>query len=286
MRRSFAAALAVLACAGCGGPHHAAPATTVKKTPRAAPAALRVGVVGPLAVDVPGAVADRGTLAQVAHDELVLADARVVSLPAVAAAANAHPASRFAYVGGSAARERAPNLVGLVLDESAAAELAGSVAGTIAAAQGTSAPRIAWVGPEERQLAAAFARGVRTTAPDAQVLHQWSRSVPARCKQAALTAIDRGAVLVMAHGGNCALAAEAAAHDQNQPALELGDFELPSAAAATVVRDALAGVRHGGEDIVFGATTGAIGVRTIDPLVPPDVAAQARAAAQDFLTAG
>ena len=35
--------------------------------------------------------------------------------------------------------------------------------------------------------------------------------------------------------------------------LSLGDFELPSVAATMVVRDAVAGVFHGGEDLVFGA---------------------------------
>lgn len=286
MRWSVAAALLALACAGCGGARHAAVTTRAAPSPNGKPDRLQVGVVGRLAFSAPGVTIHRGTLARVAGDPLVLVDARDTDLPTVAAAARAHPSSHYALVGASAATERAPNLVGLVLDDGAAAELAGEVAGTVAAAQAGPAARIAWVGPEERRLAARFGRGVHRGEPRAQVLHQWSRSVPARCKQAALTGLDRGAVVVMANGGVCARAAVAAAHERNQPALTLDEFELPGRAAAVVVRDALAGAYHGGEDIVFGRATGAIGVRALDALVPPDVAAQARAAAQDLPSAG
>jgi hypothetical protein len=53
-------------------------------------------------------------------------------------------------------------------------------------------------------------------------------------------------------------------------------------AAAVVVRDAVAGVFHGGEDLVFGAGSGAIGVRRLDPLISPATAARARAAAEEL----
>jgi basic membrane lipoprotein Med (substrate-binding protein (PBP1-ABC) superfamily) len=235
---------------------------------------------------VPGASPDRRRLSAVADDPLVLVDANVQPLATVANVAAAHPASHFALVGASTKDERVANLVGLVLGDETAARLAGAVAALTASSQGGTSPRVAWVGPEERRLAAAFERGVRDTARSVSVLHQWSRSDPARCKEAALTAIDRGALLVAAHGGLCALAAASGAHERNVPALSLRDFELPSVASALVVRDALAGIYHGGEDIVFGATTGAIGVRRLDPLIPADVAAEARATAQDLLRAG
>jgi hypothetical protein len=282
MWRGIAAFLLVLACAACGGAAHVAATTTVHVQAPRKPPALRVGVVGPVAVRAPGAAAQHGTLAAVANDELVLADARVVDLATLANVAALHPTSHFALVGGSTTDERVANLVGLVLREDTAARVGGVVAAVAASAQGGSAPRVAWVGPEERRLARAFGRGVHDTAPEVGVLHQWSRAVPARCKEAALTAIDRGALLVVAHDGICARAAVSGAHDRNVPALQLGDFELPSVAAALVVRDALAGRYHGGEDIVFGAGTGAIGVRRLDPRIAPDVAARARAAAQDL----
>ncbi len=84
----------------------------------------------------------------------------------------------------------------------------------------------------------------------------------------------------MAHRGTCADAVVAAAHQQNLPALRIDDFELPSVAAEFVARDALAGVYRGNEDLVFGAASGAIGIRALDPRISVAAAAQARAAAQ------
>ncbi|MGZ4339345.1 MAG: hypothetical protein ACXVQ3_04745 [Gaiellaceae bacterium] len=274
--------LALLAVSGCGSSRDAAaPTTTAVTTIRAAPG-LRVGVVGPIALDVQGVTPRHGTLAQVAGSPLVLVDAQVASSAAVAAAARAHPASHFALVGASARGERVPNLAGIVLQEGDAAYLAGVTAALAAIDEGGADARVAWVGPEERRLAAAFGRGVHAAAPGVAVLHQWSRSVPASCKEAALTGLGRGAVVVMAHGGLCAEAAAVAAHEQNLPALRLADFLLPAVAAGLVARDAAGGFFHGGEDVVFGPETGAVGVRALDPRISVATAARARAAAQDL----
>src|SRR4029079_6359951 len=134
--------------------------------------------------------------------------------------------------------------------------------------------------PEERALAASFGRGVHAAAPAVAVLHQWSRSVPGRCKEAALTGLGQSAVVVMAHGGLCAAAAASAAHEQNVPALTLGDFLFPAVAAGLVAREAVGGVFHGG-DVVFGAETGAVGVGKLDPRISATAITGARAAAQD-----
>jgi len=126
---------------------------------------------------------------------------------------------------------------------------------------------------------------VRAAAPGVAVLHQWSRSVPARCKEAALTGLGRSAVVVMAHGGLCAAAAASAAHEQNMPALALGDFLFPAVAAGLVAREAVSGVFHGG-DVVFGPETGAVGVGKLDPRIGATAVAGARAAAQDLASGG
>jgi hypothetical protein len=89
----------------------------------------------------------------------------------------------------------------------------------------------------------------------------------------------------MAHGGLCAAAAASAAHEQNMPALALGDFMFPAVAAGLVAREAVSGVFHGG-DVVFGPRTGAIGVGNLDPRVGPSAVAGARAAAQDLASGG
>jgi basic membrane lipoprotein Med (substrate-binding protein (PBP1-ABC) superfamily) len=245
-----------------------------------APPLLRVGVVGPLRVDVPRVRVRRGSLAAVAGEPLVLVDARAATAAAVAASARAHPDSHFALVGASAQAQDVPNLAGIVLEQGKAAYLAGVTAGLAASDEGGEGPRVAWVGPEQPALVTAFGQGVRDAAPGVAVLHQSSLPVPARCKEAALTALERDAIVVFAQRGLCAEAAASAAHEQNRPALRLGDFLLPGVAAATVVREAVGGVFHGGEDVVFGPATGAVGIGTLDPRISFSTAAKARTAAQ------
>ena len=273
--------LCVLAASACGAKHHAAATTTTQTT---AASGLRIGVVGPLTIDVPGIVPRHETLTHIADDPLVVVDAHTAAPDVLAAVARAHPTIHFALVGASVKGQHAPNLAGVVLKEDDAAYLAGVTAGLAAAETGASA-RVAWVGPEERALAAAFGRGVHAAAPGVAVLHQWSRSVPARCKEAALTGLGRSAVVVMAHRGLCAAAAASAAHEQNMPALALGNFMFPAIAAGLVAREAVSGVFHSG-DVVFGPRTGAIGVGKLDPLISPTAVAGARAAAQDLASGG
>jgi hypothetical protein len=273
--------LCVLAASACGAKHHATATTTTQTT---AASGLRIGVVGPLTIDVPGIVPRHETLTHIADDPLVVVDAHTAAPDVVAAVARAHPTIHFALVGASVKGQHAPNLAGVVLKEDDAAYLAGVTAG-LAAAETGAAARVAWVGPEERALAAAFGRGVHAAAPGVAVLHQWSRSVPARCKEAALTGLGRSAVVVMAHRGLCAAAAASAAHEQNMPALALGNFMFPAIAAGLVAREAVSGVFHSG-DVVFGPRTGAIGVGTLDPLISPTAVAGARAAAQDLASGG
>jgi len=273
--------LCVLALSACGAKHHAATTTTTQTT---AASGLRIGVVGSLTIDVPGIVPRRETLTDIADDPLVVVDAHTAAPDVVAAVARAHPTIHFALVGASVKGQHAPNLAGLVLKETDAAYLAGITAGLAAAETGASA-RVAWVGPEERALAAAFGRGVHAAAPGVAVLHQWSRSVPGRCKEAALTGLGRSAVVVMAHRGLCAAAAASAAHEQNMPALALRNFMFPAIAAGLVAREAVSGVFHSG-DVVFGPRTGAIGVGKLDPLISPGAVAGARAAAQDLASGG
>jgi hypothetical protein len=283
--RAALVALAVLCAAteaGCGDARRTTTVRLEAPKPPAPRAGLRIGVVGPLDVRVEGAVPERGRLAQVASDALVVVSAQVLDVATVAAAADAHPTSHFALVGASVKGFRRPNLLGLVLDDRQAARLGGVVAGLVAGDQGGQEARVAWVGPQERALAGAFARGAQDIRPGTTVLRAWSRDNPAACKEAALGAIDRGAVAVMAHGGTCADAAIAGAHQQNRVGVRIADFEFPDVPAGVVVGDAVSGVYRGGEDLVFGAASGAIGVRRLDPRVPPDIAVQAHTAAQQL----
>jgi len=280
LRAALGLMVALLA-AGCGarhGPPRSGPATATGTS--AAHTGLRVGVVGPLSVAVTGVVAQYGTLAQVAEAPFVLVSGAAAPLATVANTARAHRASHFAFVGASTKNDRARNLVGLVPSDDQAAMLAGLVAGYAAAGNGGTSPRVAWVGPEEHRLARAFAQGVRRALPRAVVLDVWSSSIPSRCKEAALAAIGRGATVVAAHAGLCAEAAIAGAHDQDIPGLQLGDFEFPDVIANLAARDAAAGLFYGGEDVVFGMASGAVGIGTVDPRISFATIVLARAAAQ------
>lgn len=275
----------LVACvaAGCGAAKHdistpAHPATTAP----ARPAGLRVAVVGPLDVSLAGASITHDTLARASTYSLVLVSAASASLPSVAAAAAASPATHFALVGAPTRGARQPNLAGVVLREDQAAYLGGVVAALVATDEGGAERRVAWVGPEERRLTTAFARGAHTIDAGVQILVAASKDVASACKEAALGATGRGAVVVMAHGGRCADAAMAGSHEANHVGLQLSDFELPDVAAGQVAREAVSGVYRGGEDIVFGAASGAIGVRRLDPRISPAAAIAARTAAQDF----
>ena len=283
-RRLVLLAIVALLCTSCGGRATTGETTTVRVAPP--PAGLRVGVVGPLRLDVQGVVPVRGTLAQVGGARLVLVAPGAAAPTAVARTARNHPVSHFALVGASTEGNRAANLAGLVIDDRQAALLAGVVAGIAVADAGGVSPRIAWVGPQEPRLADAFAQGAHRALPGIPVLRQWSSAVPARCKEAALTALQRGATLLMAHGGVCADAVVAAAHQQNVPGLRVGDFELPGVAAGLAARDAVTGTFHGGEDVVYGASSGAVGIRVLDPRISPAAAARAQAAAQELQRTG
>ena len=272
----------VTGCGGAPGTVQTVATTALRPADTTATPPLRVGVVGDLPIDVPGTVVQHGTLEEVSQAQLVLVSASAATLSEVAAAARANPSAHYALIGAATKGDRATNLVGAVLRDDEAARLAGVVAGLVAAGEPGAAPKIAWVGPEERKLAGAYGKGARSVLGRVVVLRQWSRSLPSRCKEAALTAIGRGALVVAAHGGACAAGAAAAAHEHNLPALRLGDFELPTVAAEFIAREAVGGVFRGREDLLFGAGTGVIGVRRLDPRIPVATAVRARAAAQQL----
>ena len=276
--------LAAGAAAGCGGAKHAVATTTARITTQPSKTQpLQVGVVGHLELHVAGAVMTHGTLDRLPGAgavPLVIVSAATNTLPAVAAAAAAHPDSHFAYVGGSTRGASRANLAGVVLRDDQAAFLGGVVAALVARDDGGTKRRVAWVGPQERRLTAAFSRGAHTIDSTVAILVVLARDAPAACKEAALSATARGADVVMARGDGCATAAVAGSHQTNHIGLRLSDFELPGVAATQIVHEAVGGVFHGGEDVVFGAASGAIGVARLDPRINPTTAIASRTAAQ------
>jgi hypothetical protein len=280
--RLFGIAAAVLLAAGCGGREQASGPAPAKAPTSGQQVGLRVAVVGPLDVRVPGTIVTRSSLRSARNESLVLVAASSPAADGVPAEAAAHPSTHYVIVGASAAAQRLPNLAGAVLPDDQAARLGGIAAGLAAQEAGSRSARVAWVGPREPSVVAAYVAGVHHVAPGTTVLRAWSLSRPASCKESALGAIQRGATVVMAARGLCAAAAIDGAHERNLPGLALSDFQLPDVAAASVARDGVLGVFHGREDLIFGASSGAIGVRRLDPLFSDTVANRTRTIAQQL----
>ena len=273
--------LVALTAPGCGG-HTARKGTTVPRqvTSTVSSEALHIGVVGGLSFSATGAVADRGTLEQVAGDTLVLVPAGGVPDASLRLVARAHPGSHFAVIGGSARGVRLRNVAGVLLRRDQAAYLAGLVLGLVAKAGGTQHPNVALVGPAAETLLGAFKHGVRVAFAGARATAAPSSEDPAACKEAALAAVGEGAVAIVSSRGPCALGALSAAAEQHVVGQSLADFEVRGAIASAIVRAALQGVYYGREDLNYGVRAGAVGIVRLDPLIPTSVAVQARAAAQ------
>ena len=271
--RVAALVLLCLLAAACGGAKHAATTTRAKTVPaRTVPGGPRVAVLGPLRLKgvTPTALDDA---------ELVVVDEPRRD---VAALADAHPDAHFVLVGRSHATADASNVGGLLFREDEVAYLAGVVAGLVTSDEGALDATVAWVGGRRVAIADAFAAGARAVHPGVRVLDAWSEPDAARCKEAALDAISRGASVVLAGTGRCAEGALAGAADQNAVGLSLATFERPEVAVAQTIRDAAHGVYHGGEDVVFGAASGAVAVGKLDPRVSPETATRAREIAQEL----
>src|SRR4051794_32528724 len=130
---SRAAALVAIAVlvAGCGAQRQATTTRTVVHPTTTEPVAgLRIGLVGDVTVPkIAGAVYERGRLADVATDPLVLVRGGTPAAARVATAAAAHPSTHFAIVGGPSPDVRLDNVAGLVVRDDQAARLAGIVTG-------------------------------------------------------------------------------------------------------------------------------------------------------------
>lgn len=286
--RLFGIVAAVVLAAGCAGRHDAAsPPPAKPKAPAAArQVGLRIAVVGPLDVQVPGAIVTRRALRKTANQSLVLVSAASPAAAGVPEQAAAHPSTHYVIVGASAAQQRLPNLAGAVLRDDQAARLGGIAAGLSAQEATSTGARVAWVGPRDPAVVAAYIAGVHEVAPGTTILRAWSSARPASCKESALGAIGRGAMVIMADHGLCAAAAVDGAHERNLPGLTLSDFQLPDVAAESIARDGVRGVFYGREDLIFGQTSGAIGVRRLDPLLSETVASRTRSLAQQLASGG
>ena len=267
--RGAALIVICLVAAGCGGGNRDVGTTETTAKQRTAPPAepgLRVAELGNKSENLDEAdivVVPRGTRG-------------------VEEIAREHPDAHFVLVGTPYERAPGPNVAGVLFREDEAAYLAGVVAGLVTMGEGSLDARVAWVGGRREAVADAFARGVHGVDPRVRVSRRWTETEAALCKEAALDAVARGASVLLTGIGACANGVLAAAREQNAVGLSLGDFERPGVAVDRLVRDARQGLYHGGENLVFGTASGAVGVGRLDPRVPADAVAEARAVEQEL----
>ena len=178
------------------------------------------------------------------------------------------------------------NVEGLLFREQEAGYLVGYLAGLLEKQEGGD-QRVASVGgvkiPPVDHYIAGFRAGARAADPDVTALNGYSQDFvdQAKCKEIALDEIARGADVVFQVAGQCGLGALDAAKDRNVWGIGvdadqayLGPHILTSAlkrvdiAVFKTIEQVQDGSFSGGEDTVFDAASGGVGIGRISPRVP------------------
>ncbi len=207
------------------------------------------------------------------------------------------PNTSFAIVDYSQAdlKHTPPNAEGLLFREQEAGYLVGYLAGLLEK-QEPGDHKIGSVGgvkiPPVDHYIAGFRAGARAADPKVRALNGYSQDFadPAKCKEIALDQIARGADIVFQVAGQCGLGALDAARDRNVWGIGvdadqayLGPHILTSAvkrvdvAVFTAIQEAREGSFSGGEDTIFDAASGGVGLGRISPRVPVAVVDQLHA---------
>jgi basic membrane protein A len=190
------------------------------------------------------------------------------------------------------------NVEGLLFREEEAGYLVGYLAGLLERQDGGE-QRVGSVGgvksPPVDHYIAGFRAGARAADPQVTTLNGYSQDLAdqAKCKEVALDQIARGADIVFQVAGRCGLGALDAAQDRNVWGIGvdadqsyLGPHILTSAlkhvdvAVFKTVEQVREGSFSGGEDTIFDAASGGVGIGRISPRVPPSVVDQVHAVEQ------
>ena len=213
---------------------------------------------------------------------------------AVDQVAQQFPDANFAIIdfaaGGLASKPA--NVRGLLFKEQEAGYLSGYLAGLWVAEQGGDAV-ISSVGgqkipPVDRYIAG-YQAGAKKASPGITTLNSYSQDFvdQAKCKEAALDEIARGAHVIFQVAGQCGLGALSAAKEKNVRGIGvdadqsyLGEHVLTSAlkkvdvAVYQTVQSAQDGTFSGGEDSLFDVASGGVGLGKIAADVPSELVAQ------------
>ena len=196
------------------------------------------------------------------------------------------------------------NVRGLLFKEQEAGYLVGYLAGLVAKEEGGSQQVIGSVGglkipPVDRYIAG-YQAGAEKASPGITTLNSYSQDFvdQAKCKEAALDQIARGAHVIFQVAGQCGLGALSAAKEKNVRGIGvdadqayLGDHVLTSAlkkvdvAVYQTVQSAQDGTFTGGANSVFDVASGGVGLGKIAADVPSELVAQVNRV-QDQIAAG
>jgi basic membrane protein A len=196
------------------------------------------------------------------------------------------------------------NVRGLLFKEQEAGYLVGYLAGLVAKLEAGSRQVIGSVGglkipPVDRYIAG-YRAGARAANSEIETLNAYSQDFvdQAKCKEAALDEIGRGARVIFQVAGQCGLGALSAAEEKNVRGIGvdadqayLGTHVLTSAlkkvdvAVFETVQAVHEGSFEGGENTVFDVASGGVGLGEIAPDVPADLVSQVNRV-QDRIAAG
>jgi basic membrane protein A len=213
-------------------------------------------------------------------------------IDAMKAVAKQFPKTHFAIVDVSNADEGGlKNVEGLLFKEQEAGYLAGYAAGLAAKDRGGNA--VSSVGgqkqpPVDRYIAG-FQAGAKAAFPGVKTFNGYSNDFEklALCKEAALTQIADGSVVVFQVAGGCGLGALDAAKEKGVWGVGvdadqgyLGTYVLTSAlkrvdtSVFDSIKDAKEGKFKGGTDAVYGLDVGGVGIGKFSPKAPAGIAAK------------
>jgi basic membrane protein A and related proteins len=237
--------------------------------------------------------------------DLVIAVGFLMS-DAVDAVAGRFPKVSFAIIDYSQDEldSKPANVRGLLFKEQEAGYLVGYLAGLVTKQEAGSKLVIGSVGgqkipPVDRYIAG-YRAGARKAAPGITTLNAYSQDFvdQAKCKEAALDQIARGAHVVFQVAGQCGLGALSAAKEKNVRGIGvdadqayLGPHILTSAlkkvdvAVFQTIQSVQDGSFSGGEDTVFDVASGGVGLGEVAADVPADLVSQVNQI-QDRIAAG
>jgi basic membrane protein A len=222
---------------------------------------------------------------------------------AVDTVANQFPDVNFAIIdfAQEEMKSKPKNVRGLLFKEQEAGYLVGYLAGLVAKQEAGSQQVIGSVGglkipPVDRYIAG-YRAGAEKASPGITTLNSYSQDFvdQAKCKEAALDEIARGAHVIFQVAGQCGLGALSAAKEKNARGIGvdadqayLGDHILTSAlkkvdvAVYQTVQSMQDGTFSGGANTVFDVASGGVGLGKIASDVPAELVAQVKRVEADI----